>query len=353
MHWRNRIGGSAVAALSCLGGYGCDAQVGQQYSGEVMLELRGHVTSADQPTQDVVPALMTYGDRAPAPNDNGGPVPIVHIMEGKLEGIFPSDFKLSIAGPPPQSERYGMALGFVVLVPREHQTIIEPPDTSSWDGPAEDSSVYDEHRTICMRSGECVERDYECVEELCELISVEGEHRDGSESSSRGYTACNNGICYALEAECIDDPSCYRAAWRCDTRRPGSTTGTWEAGKTVKTCTQVGESGDTSVKPLEEQVLLAHDLWVFYVERDKMTPEAESSGFRPGYNLVRMTAATSDERFLEYANCRFEQDVAAKRAGTDEGPTLVLFDPVCRDFEVVEDPATELVDLNLSGAPPR
>lgn len=343
MNWRNGMGGPAiVAVLSCFGSFGCEAQVGEGYSGEVMLELRGHVIPANDRSETYVPALLTFSEGAPAREGDLGPGAQANVLKGKLEGVFPSDFKLSIAGPPPGTDEYGIGLGYVVLVSPDAPPSSEVPDRSQRWLRDEGAEVFYEEREWCLRSGACLRREYRCVERPCEIITTAGVKTDDDGVTS-GLSACSRDVCFSMTADCDDDASCYREFTRCDVSEPG----TEQVDEhTTKTCSVTAEEGDPSITALEDNTQFASDLWVLYAESD-LAALLNAPGAQPGYNLMRMDSSTSAERFIAYANCRFEASIASeppeqKLAG------LTLFDSSCSAFEIVSDPSREPIDLNLT-----
>lgn len=347
MHWRNQIGGTAiVAALSCFGGYGCDAQVGEDYSGEVMLELRGHVVAPQMRTEHWVPALITSTEDAPAGEDGLGATLRTHVQQGKLEGVFPSDFKLSIAGPPQGSDEYPLSIGYVVLVAPDTPASFEQPKQISTDVIERRDDGFTERRTSCLSSGACVERTYECITHACEVISRQGERVEGEDYVGHGVGECGVDVCYSMMEWCAASGGCYRETKRCDVSAAGS-----ELLETdeVKTCTLTAETGDASVKGIRDRALFASDLWVVYTPQGGPIPGFLVSGLRSGYNLVRVTSTSSVERFIDYANCAIDQaNLGYPDAEAGARPT----EAPCSATEVLQDPAKQLIDLNLSDRAP-
>jgi hypothetical protein len=348
MHLRNRIGGPAiVAALSGLGGYGCDAQVGEDYGGEVMLELRGHVIASDQkPAADWVPALVTVTEDAPTGEEGSGATIRNHVQQGRLEGVFPSDFKLSIAGPPPGSEAYPLSLGVIVLVPRDTPASFEQPKLVSTEIIAERDDGFTERRTSCLSSGACVERTYDCALHACEVIAIQGERHEEDGYAGSGLGECGSDVCYSMTEWCRAGDDCYRETRRCDISAPGSEL---TENDEVKTCTLTSETGDKSVKGIADRALFASDLWVVYTKQGGPIPGFAVAGLRPGYNVVRLTHTSSVEEFTAYANCTI--DVNKRPFSETEDPSLGAEDP-CSETQVLRDPAEQLIDLNLSERPP-
>jgi len=359
-----------LGAWSSLVSLGCEAQVGTEYTGDVMLELRGHVVAPTDESNDLVPALAFFTSGTPAGEDDLGPAVKVELVDGKLDGVFPSDFTLKLAGPPPMGpDQMGMALGYVVLVPRDHVRSFELPSNSSTEYIDEDADgSFTEHRQYCMRSGECLERDYSCVTQPCEVIAEAGDPEHAEADIKFGDSACVRDVCYRQTVKCNDEQSCYRRTVRCDVSAPGAET---DFDDQVKICTKTGESGDTSIKQLSEYALVASNLWVIYASADN--PAGSSllglKGLKAGYNLVQLTAAESDQGFIDYANCRFDARVNALAEYNASNRTHYAYDDAeldlqavlarfaeltrnsCPAYQVIADPAAVPVDLDLRQRP--
>jgi hypothetical protein len=347
---------------------GCDAQVGDEYTGEAMFELRGHVVAPPNESSDLVPALAFYTQGTAGGEDAFGNAVKVVLMDGKLEGIFPSDFRLRVAGPPPMpAENLGVAMGYVVLVPRDHVPSFEMPYSITADlsyPDIEDDNLVVEHREYCSVTGECFERDYTCVNHPCELIAEAGDPEHAEAGANYGTSACLPDVCYHQEASCNHEQSCYRQTYRCDV----SAAGAEQHGDYVSVCTKTAERGETSLKLLKEYAQVASNLGLIYATGD--APAGGSllgiEGLKAGYNLVELTAAESDQTFLDYAGCRFDANVQALAEVNVANGTEYSYDDAeldsdavwerfgqltregCPAYRVIADPSAVAVDLNLS-----
>lgn len=112
-----RAAGTAICVLSV----GCDAQVSKDYAGESLLRVVGSVEFTDGSEHDeLVPALAYYGK-------GGGSVVIVDVAVG---GSFPTDFRLDIYDPPPESTRERqvhqiegeprVSIGYIAAAAKDH-----------------------------------------------------------------------------------------------------------------------------------------------------------------------------------------------------------------------------------------
>jgi hypothetical protein len=355
-----------LLAWSSWASLGCNAQVGDEYTGDVMFELRGHVVAPPDESDDLVPALAFFTAGTPGGKDDLGPAAKVVLLDGKLEGVFPSDFRLKVAGPPPMApDNLGVALGYVVLVPRDHVESFELPSTTStgFSYPdAEDESLVIEHREYCSITGDCFERDYSCVKQPCELIAEEGDPEHAEATVSFGSSACLPDVCYEQTASCNHEQSCSRQTYRCDVSAPGAEA----SNKQVSVCTKTAERGETSLKLFEEYALVASNLAVIYATVDE--PVGSSllglQGLKAGYNLIELTAAESDQAFLDYAGCRFDASVQALAEVNEANGTQYGYDDVeldsdavwqrfallgekCPAYRVIADPSAVPINLNL------
>lgn len=334
------FGGVLLALLASTAGWGCDAQVGDRYTGDVSFEVHGHVITREGATQDLVPAFVFY---TKGPDGPWGPTAKLEIMDGELEGVYPSDFRLRIAGPPPGSEEYGVAFGFIALVPRDRAFSFESPAEDHRWYPPDADGTWLEHRTYTSSAGAQLTRDYSCTRPPCEVIGHDGSDEREPDGSLNTLHACNLDTCYEARVDCSDHESCYREYTRCDVSKPGS-----EHGSVQKVCTKIAESGDSSARPMEEYVQTAANYFVIYSDR----AEHPVPGIKPGYNLLRFTPADSEQAFLDYARCDFDaQREEREREHLEEGDvllTLRFLDPVCPDYELIENPGTLLLDLNLT-----
>jgi hypothetical protein len=117
------------AAASCLA-LGCGAEVGKDYTGEVLLQFHGSVTY-DAPIPDDSVLVLTYQ------NDNGD----ILLIDGLIEGAFPSAFRFSTTQLPPvvkeqdlagDGKSLRVAVFDLAVVPANHPiTPLFPPDDGS------------------------------------------------------------------------------------------------------------------------------------------------------------------------------------------------------------------------------
>ncbi|HYQ27209.1 MAG TPA: hypothetical protein VER04_08315 [Polyangiaceae bacterium] len=347
---------------------GCEAEVGPEYVGDVTLELRGHVVVPPDDAQDLVPALVFQSSEI---DGSGVGHQLADIIDGKLEGVFPSDFKLRVAGPPPLPPGLDFNLGYVALVPREHPASLELPLNDGRLDPDSDEDSFTEHRQLCTGSGKCVERDYACVAQDCEIIDSVGspEQLQGQATFGESESVCSLGTCYTAEEMCSDDVSCYRRSLRCDVSAPRAEL--YDMSR-VATCTKTAESGDPSVLELQDYARIVSNLFVVYSAVDHPAG-AEPFGLqdvKAGYHLVKFAQVDSDQSFIDYANCRHDARDAAVAAQNEAHGThdsyysykldyselskrvARLTQDSCPWLQIVSDPAAERVDLNLGSQLP-
>jgi hypothetical protein len=353
-----RVGGKSRSILSLsrwlLGVLGlasgaCQAQTGEGYTGEVMLTLRGHVEAAPDMADERVPALAFYGaDQT------------LQIVDGQVRGVFPADFQLDVAAPPPAHAIYeGTALGRLVLVRRDHPKSIEYPlpDVSYPDGPPRGMGVpYRQHRSYCLKSGDCLERDFECVENPCEVFEESGPLvPEDAELEGDNYveTQCFGDVCYEVRVACQTLDSCQRSFARCENRL---------------SCEPKGESGDRSVLAYADYPVIAQNLSIVYMTEQAASPERfQRAGIEPGYTLYASATKLTNQEWVDIASCRADARQQAwaefnREHGTAFAPQsfgvseadraaisereLELTEPCPRSW-VVNDPAATRLTLDL------
>lgn len=370
MAWRGWLGRLVVLSAVGSGALGCDAQVGDEYTGDVMFTVRGHVNAPPDNHADLVPAIGMF--RA-APADAVETPIVVDLMAGEVEGIFPSDFRLSVSEAP-ELNGWPMALGALMLVPRGLPSSLEMAQSSSYrvvsDGelafrdpePFEPFVELQEH---CRASGECVERRQECVLAPCEVIATFGDRPTEPVEGDPTYSesGCKGGFCYHTSIDCYHDPTCFRELIQCDVSTPGSV----RQGNMVKTCSLLSETGDTSIRSLSDIVVAQNKLVLYSVQAGDTTAIFPIDNLKSGYNLVDVSAASSSDDWLRISSCRFDAKFQALRehnrargrndryedlSGDDLANVQLRSDELtheeCPVWQVIEDPAGVLLDLDLS-----
>jgi hypothetical protein len=352
------LGGVGVLSL------GCAAQVGTEYTGDVLLELHGHVVAPPDAPNDLVPALAFTHVTHFADDVSGGSEWSAELIDGKVEGVFPSNFKLSITETPPAGA-HEVRLGYVVLVPRDHPRSLElATGYSGSDSEVGADGSFTEHRGACTSSGRCAEADYSCTIEPCEVIYSAGDPGHPEGDISYDDNACGGRVCYQEVSHCRDDASCFRQVLRCDLSAPGSR---FEARDQVARCSKTGESGDATVGALTDYAQVVSNLIVSYATTEQPSG-VRAPGLevvRAGYQLTRLTAAESEQSFIDDASCRFAARVQALAevneasgthyvygdAGLDQNALdrrfLELVAEKCPYIEVIDKPAEAQIELIL------
>ncbi len=115
---RWRLGGFFGCLLALTLAFGCESQVGKDYTGEPLLTLHGKVLLSDEEAdQNLEPRVMYLGV-------DGDAV----LARGELSGDFPARFRFDLTEPPPESAIHALshrdydydgeiAEGWLVLVP--------------------------------------------------------------------------------------------------------------------------------------------------------------------------------------------------------------------------------------------
>ncbi|HYP88082.1 MAG TPA: hypothetical protein VEQ59_08005, partial [Polyangiaceae bacterium] len=213
-----------MGALGGLASIGCEAQVGPEYVGDVTLELRGHVVAPPGDTKDLVPALVFQSQL----HGQSSASARFDIIDGMIEGIFPSDFELRVAEPPRLvPEDGGLALGYVGLVPRDHPASVDLAAMDEVVTPISfdpDGVSFKEHRETCIGSDKCRSRDYACVTQACDTIDEQGDPEAANANGTFGEseTICVDDACYQTTETCRSESSCFRRTLRCDITAPGA-----------------------------------------------------------------------------------------------------------------------------------
>ena len=129
--------------LSAIALLGCDARAGEEYRGEVLLQMKGSLLlEAGQLAPDSVPALAF-------PDRKGG----FHVLDVEAHGEFPASFSIDVMSPPPPAAIQnvpglpGFAVSHITALPSAHEETITYPTSSTgggetWCENADDSDCY-------------------------------------------------------------------------------------------------------------------------------------------------------------------------------------------------------------------
>jgi hypothetical protein len=288
-------------ALALGGVLGCDAQVGQGYSGEPLLSLRGTVVLAEPRAFDLVPAVAF------------AQIPNYTLLDTEVQGQFPAEFRLDLLEPPPQSALIpypsdepgtmgSIGIGSIVVVPRQHPRLIPMLSTTgSIDECDEEAASCTWHTESCTEDGRCFQRTRECVKEKCGLAATSGDaaiaELGGQWSSS--YIQCLTNACLTSVQTCRAGNECYREIRKCDLNRASNITTIWSSG-VYETCQTTSESGDASIAEFQFLEQVAHGYQVLYLTHATTFPAVGK--LEPGYHLLE-TVQPSDEAWLEQMDC--------------------------------------------------
>jgi hypothetical protein len=143
---RTSIGiATAMSAALCAG---CGAQAGEDYLGQPLLQMRGHVTTTGLTLAPAVTPALCFPERVwSAVNTDGLPEQVqalfentvsasssgrARIMDIEVQGVFPAEFKVNVYTPPPPAAlepllpgEPPMVWGNVCAVQAEHDAVVE------------------------------------------------------------------------------------------------------------------------------------------------------------------------------------------------------------------------------------
>jgi hypothetical protein len=276
---------------------GCEAQVGEDYEGEVLLTLQGNVKL--DPETELLPKLAFYNDSDEA----------VEIIDTEVSGEFPAKFRLDVIRPPPDSAlvqgeelaAVGMkgsaAVGFLVMLPPGHPSTI-PRLASGRTGSCDAEGVCQVTDTACTEDGACRVRKLRCTERQCELFGTYGDPalKDAAGSSGGVRECLRVPYCYSVQLYCADDQTCYREFYDCDV----STIGEYDTVElsTVSECELLEETGDHMLS-LDGIRTAGAGFLIFYVTEE--SPDSIFGPLKKGYNVVEVHKATHEEWMAQYA----------------------------------------------------
>ncbi len=292
-----KLGLFLASGIALSAALGCDAQVGDDYTGETILSLRGNVQLRDVDTDmDVRPALVFFSLEG------------FQVVDGETTGEFPSRFRFDVSQPPPEAAYLPteprdhingkLAIGYIAMLPAEHPSALA---TTSTDLVCNDDYTMCNYvNTSCDDAGSCRTRTFECVQRACEPIGEVGEPldlRDATTGSNEIW--CSGDTCYTIDSECSSEGNCYAAFHECE-----RTMGDWiYADGTMDDCELVDESGDTGIVASDDLDAVAANYFVAYVSED--SPEADGGALKAGYNLFEILEPSRDE-WMAYQTCSLE-----------------------------------------------
>ena len=311
------LSGSAAALMTL----GCGTEVGDDYTGEVLLEINGSVET-DLPIDEDSALVLT------SPGPNG-----IHLVDGVIEGDFPSAFRFSTNELPPETESLPMGdkvvdvawMGFAV-VPADHPPSVPVTGESYWwESNPEGITA---GRTWCQGAAcsqpcaggqGCYTQDLRCQATPCELVESEGDASILDESVStvgrEGELGVPGGGRYSWAIDCdVDSPDrCYRQVYRCDTSEAGENAivelplPLEGSPAQVLSCEVTDATGDASVRELNLMTSVEANFGVVWVSEDA---EVEEFGaLKAGYNIIKFY--DSVESWIEFTRCMHHRAVEA------------------------------------------
>ena len=137
-----------VTALCAGLSAGCGAQAGEEYFGEPLLQMRGHVTTTGLTLAPAITPALCFPERktetlnfATLPEEiraafedqtSATGQPRARIMDVEVEGVFPAEFKVNVYSPPPAAALEPLipgeppsVRGTVCAVRAEHEDVVE------------------------------------------------------------------------------------------------------------------------------------------------------------------------------------------------------------------------------------
>ncbi|HEY6559137.1 MAG TPA: hypothetical protein VI072_17760 [Polyangiaceae bacterium] len=264
-------------------GTACDAQVGEDYTGELQFTLAGNVNL--DPNSPLVPRLAFF--------QVGG----LALVDGALTGEYPRRFRFEVTKPPPESSLIEIAgigkiaFGFIALLPPETPSFL-PHLSSSASGTYDDAGVLHSTQTDCNAKGSCRIRTLECTEEPCELLAETG---DPSLEQNNAYNAAVSQSTadrsQSLVSYCDQARNCYRQYFEC---KPG-TLGEYDTlyQTDVTRCSLLDESGDGSLFDYRDVTLAAQGFQLIYATRAARI--GDYGELQKGYNLIEYDLLSREE----------------------------------------------------------
>lgn len=211
---------SWVGLAALLLGAGCQAQVGEDYRGEVLLSLKGSVVIEDAAAADLVPVL-TF------PSPEGWA-----IIDAHVEGQYPSRFRMEVTEPPPASsliarlERVvdgvlvpvgpAYAQGFITLAPRQHPRFVKDAGGAGDGMCNDDESVCQYDVKECISPDLCRQIEISCTSVKCPVIAETGEPIPASQAATiTGIGESFGDESLSLLARCNSAGECHRVYSKC------------------------------------------------------------------------------------------------------------------------------------------
>lgn len=290
---------SWVGLAALVLGAGCQAQVGEDYRGEVLLRVQGSVVIDDADAAGLVPVLAFEGRDS------------MVLLDARVTGVFPSRFRMDVTDAPPASTftSFGgvggepgplIARGFIALVPNSHPNeVLDATDSGGSADCSADFSVCTYSEELCTGAGACIHRERTCSYEACPVIA-ETDLPKGRlwEPGSVNAETTSDAALEASES-CDDAGECRRVFRKCEARfgrlvdiSPGLN----------ETCETTAVTGDDPLRALEELRKATIGYSVMYVPVAGDFPIYGQ--LSAGYHVFEQLRPESDQTWVDGFDCR-------------------------------------------------
>ena len=309
-----------VAAAACFP-LGCGSEVGKGYTGEVLLEFHGSVTS-DVPIPDGSVLVLTY------PTAQGQ-----LLIDGVIEGEFPSAFRFSTTKLPPQTEEMDVAgngklvrtASFgLAAVPANHPAmaheVSEAYATGDWYPDPTQVPVTRTYRTdggsgACTADTGCYTQNLTCQVTPCQLLGSDGDAAIKQEPIFASQVAADNWgprddgyYSWSITCDALATDKCYRDEYRCDTSTLGKNDFVYSFNN-IFTCTVNQESGDSTLPDQSLVTSVKANFGIVWVSEDV---ESEYGPLKAGYNIVQYQSSIA--AWLDSSKCVEDRVLAVMAA---------------------------------------
>jgi hypothetical protein len=305
----------AVTSAAALFLSACGSVAGPDYTGEVTLALGGQVVDLSEEDQDLVPALSFFN-----------PTSLV-LMDGDVQGKFPSKFVFRVDEPPPDDAmnvefegQKPVAFGNLVMVPKDHPSRIPLEDlfattpSSELGEPDPDTGEYTRVDTACSGDeSDCEVRTYTCRPASCEpVLSQEGPASEAW-NWAEGLVTCTAGTCLTLAQNC-DEERCEQKMWACETE---VTTDLNFSGGTFDRCSLDRVEGTRPVLDRISSYFML-DLVVAFATEPMEWPGLDVQ-LEQGYNVLRAMPPASNEAWANERACQMAIEAKVFSTASFEG----------------------------------
>lgn len=341
---------AGVAAIS-----GCAAEVGDGYTGEVLMSLEGEVTAGPDVDPDHELVLhFRNRDR-------------YYLVDGTTTGEFPSQFRFEVTTPPPEevyesfssTGRLYYAHAWLMVVPKDHPAKYRElySDFDALEPAGRESFTTDLQHCVDPFGPKprkrCVEQQLSCTVSDCEVVYEAGPSELlSSEYGSTNSVSAQDSTHCTFEHRCTD-AGCARRVWCCDQPPLTQKEVVWSHGRSNQrvSCDVEGVTGDPELaKYLFYGQVAALDLRIFYSKEDRPPDPAypRSLHLRKGYNVFRTVESPTFEENLALYNCRADALEQAfgeynERRGTSINPMRPRWGNYPGAKRVIEDRHAELL----------